>query len=243
MTTKKLYSRRQKNRIKKKTLKLLEGITRWMAIRSALDLRGYNDEIHDDGWLRFIYCCGYKSVALNWFKVDQDIKKMMAEIDDWDEPNFAVASATLINRFPDQHDYIFTGLQAQRGAGSIASVTLFIDRVNTLNEGTDSEREDFREQDQEAVNLLAQRGIDAATLEHLSELLTIIRKGTKGVPDMGPTPEDDREETFIRMKEWYDEWSTIARAVIKRRDYLIVLGLKKPKKSKSKEDPPILGIL
>ena len=38
------------------------------------------------------------------------------------------------------------------------------------------------------------------------------------------------------LKRYSDEWSTIARAVIKRRDYLIALGLSSPRRSKTETD-------
>ena len=160
------------------------------------------------------------------------MKKALAEIDAWDEPNFKIAAATLINRFPSQYEYVFSNLKAKRGPESLISVKTFVDRVLSLLNGSNPAREDQRDQDLEAVNLLAQRGIDTDTLNHLLELLTTVEQGTSEDFDIDPISEEDIDEAFNEMKEWYDEWSTIARAIITRKDYLIALGLRKPSKKK-----------
>ena len=50
--------------------------------------------------------------------------------------------------------------------------------------------------------------------------------------DIDLISEEEIDEAFNEMKEWYYEWSTIARAIITRKDYLIALDLRKPSKKK-----------
>ncbi len=43
--------------------------------------------------------------------------------------------------------------------------------------------------------------------------------------------------SLVALRAWYEEWSEIARAAIKRRDYLIRVGLAKRKSAKKAGKP------
>ena len=81
-------------------------------------------------------------------------------------------------------------------------VKAFLDRVQTLREGTDPEREDTREEDRAAVSTLEGRNIVGEEIE--SRLRGLIKEATRLVPE----PSDDKSaleehyETARRFSRW-----------------------------------------
>jgi hypothetical protein len=47
----------------------------------------------------------------------------------------------------------------------------------------------------------------------------------------------DRREALAKLRAWFDEWAATARAVIKKRSYLIRLGLAARKSPERPEEP------
>jgi hypothetical protein len=52
--------------------------------------------------------------------------------------------------------------------------------------------------------------------------------------------EAEYEEALLDLRDWYVEWAGIARLVVKRRDYLILLGLAERRASGGSEDLDIV---
>ena len=73
------------------------------------------------------------------------------------------------------------------------------------------------------------------------ELAALVAKTKVGAEDAKPSFRDSPEylELLFELRDWYVEWSGIARLTIKRRDYLIRLGLatKRPKDDLDIADP------
>jgi hypothetical protein len=60
---------------------------------------------------------------------DGAARAAIAELDEWDEPGFRRIAAALERLHPDAHAFVFAGLEAARGTGSVLSVTTLLDRV------------------------------------------------------------------------------------------------------------------
>ena len=101
---------------------------------------------------------------------------------------------------------------------------MFLARLAALEQGSDPARADARDSDQQAIALLAKRGLDAAERKRLSGLVQVA---------LGPTPalaaiqgtDNGRRDALLRLKLWYNEWATVAHATIHKRSHLIRLGL------------------
>jgi hypothetical protein len=155
----------------------------------------------------------------------------IAELDAWDEPNFRIARATLADEFPEQADHVFEGLEPSTGAGAIVSVKTMLDRLDDLENGKD--RKATRKVDHAALAKLAERGITPEERARLRKLLKI----ALGAPDTAvtaaePPAMNDAEQTAAKraLWGWLNEWSEVAKVLIKRRDFLIQLGFAKRKK-------------
>jgi hypothetical protein len=111
-------------------------------------------------------------------------------------------------------------------------MTKMLDRLDALEKGP--ERKSTRKADHAALATLAQRGI---TSDERARLRGLIETASHVMdpPDDGEESAANaaRNEALRKLRAWYDEWSETARAVIKRRDQLIRLGLAKRIKRKA----------
>lgn len=223
-----------------RALKFFGAVSTNPYIRAALNARGYTDAIHERAWSLVLKAAGFRQPLATLLQ-KPEAAAAMKELDLWDEPNFRVARAALLET-PDQLDHVFAGLEAQEGSGSVASVRTFLDRLDELE--SSPEREATRDVDHAALAKLADRRIGP---EERARLRGLIAAAT-GSPDpakLAPDPVKlEKEETMraeqraAKIELWmlYMEWSEIAKADIKRRDHLIQLGLAKRKEKKKQSE-------
>ncbi|WP_437334141.1 hypothetical protein [Sorangium sp. So ce394] len=149
-----------------------------------------------------------------------------AELDQWDEPNYARYGAALRRRFPDVHDYVFKDLAPSTGAAAVRGVATLLARLDALESGADPGRAGTKQSDKKAVAFLGPRGLDKAERKRLQGLVDVALGPTSPLPEQTELPETARRrEALVKLRGWFDEWSTTARAVVKKRGYLIRLGL------------------
>lgn len=139
----------------------------------------------------------------------------MAELDAWDEPNFARYGAALRRRFPSAYAYVFRDLKASTGSDAVAGVATFLARIKTLAEGSDPARSASVKDDAKAIALLETRGLEAKERKRLDALVKLALGPTESL-DALPTedPADERLAKLAQLKGWYDEWAATARAVV-----------------------------
>jgi hypothetical protein len=137
---------------------------------------------------------------------------------------FPVVRATLNASFPELADAFFQDLVQRRGAEAPLGVTAFLERVREL----ESTEAPFGTEGQRARALLAERGLSREVMNEgqqlLSEWVAIPES-----PVLSPAETDELELAIESAWEWYVEWSTIARAVLKRRRDWHALGLSSTK--------------
>ncbi len=193
-----------------------------------------------------------------WAEMDEDDP---GELVAWDEPNFRIISATLERRHAAQQAFVFHNLTAQVGSAAVLGVKALLDRLDALESSPD--REATRKEDHAALKTLAKRGHTKEERERLRQLVDVACAGTPDPMDEAEVEDEDDEaegdgadetdgagetddgdavvgsdthtKALLELYAWYKEWSEIARAVVKRRDYLIRLGLahRKPRKKVS----------
>lgn len=57
-----------------------------------------------------------------------------------------------------------------------------------------------------------------------------------------PISDAEREATLRKLYAWHNEWSTIARLVLTRRDHQIAVGIAKRRKAKKGEVPAVPAV-
>lgn len=122
---------------------------------------------------------------------------------------FTIAHATLRQRYPDVHAWLFKGLQpARTGSSLISSVRTFVKRIRQLASGKASVAKAQRARD-----LLATRGLTEAVLAEVDPWLKH-RVGSAGELSPVTSLPTDRASDLAELWNWYLEWSGVARAVI-----------------------------
>ena len=233
-----------------RALNFLSGVARNAGIQHLLATRGWGAADYEQGWSLLHQVAGYSPNGAPQPVAPTVASEAIAGIDAWDEPNFRIASSALRYRFPLQHDFLFAGdLQPARGPESILTVMTFLDRVDALESGKGRDKA-ARKDDLAAVSLLAKKGIHA---EERNRVRTLLEQATQaeGLATAGVViddqakaervPPEDQGQYEAALRElfyWLDEWTETARVVIKRRDYLIRLGLASPRRAKDGEAPP-----
>lgn len=149
-------------------------------------------------------------------ELEQEKGDVIQAIDDWDETGFELVRVALL-RFPEIRDRVLAGLSPGTGTDAVLAVGKLLERLTEL-EGSKEGRA--------ALAHLAARGVDQAARGRLRGLV----EAAMSIPDEAPSDAPEAyEATLLELRAWYEEWSGFARAVIKRRDVLIRLGLSAPK--------------
>lgn len=213
-----------------RVLPFLRAIATRVEIRSAMAACGYTQAEHERGWKLLLDVSGYTTPSFP-VTADQKARAAIAELDGWDEPGFRRIRAALGRLHPEQEAFVFEGMAPGSGAASVVSVAMMLDRLDALESGAD--RAATRDADHAALATLSQRGIDGSERARLRELVNIAKTANLPVVTVSTAMPSDRLEKLKELHAWFADWSETARAVIRRRDYLIFMGLAKRKRVKA----------
>lgn len=195
-------------------LTFLVGIGMLPTVRALLNDRGYDAVEHRRGWTLL------ERAANRPFDdsvTDETISSAIVELDTWDEPGFRLVRAGL-TRHPAQRAFVLDGIGPTTGSAVVINISKLLDRLTALEDTPEGRA---------ALDTLAKRGVDAAERKRLAALVKTAKTGSTSVPTADELAGDDAayEQTLLEGREWFDEWSEIARLCVKRRDHLIRLGL------------------
>lgn len=206
-----------------KASQFLFAVGRGPTILNALRKVGYTQKLHQEGWA-LVNAASRKDIDES--ATDRRVDDALQLLDDWDESGIAITRAAL-TQFPEIRDRVLQGLQPIAGPGAALNVEAILSR---LEDEKDSAR------GKAALKRLAESGIDAAAREELGRLVAIA-KGSKSFESAIATEEED-DRALLALRDWYYEWSEIARQVVKRREHLIRLGLAERRAGEPKDGEP-----
>ncbi len=220
--------------------RLLGAIGAEPSIRTSLHLAGMQDEDIIEGRNLLLACLAAPSASpiVTETEASRSQREAVVELDEWDEPNFARYQAALVRRFPAQARFVFDKLSAARGIDAVRGVATFKARVEALRDGSDPNRTATRKEDRKAFELLEQRGLTAKHLKHLSALVETALGPTTPLEQTRAAHDEARRKALLELKLWVNEWSAVARASIKKRSYLIRLGLANRRHAVKETDAP-----
>jgi hypothetical protein len=219
-----------------RSLKFLSALSKSAIIHAALAARGYTEPDHQEGWELLLQVTGFRRPRAA-APESTSARDAAVEIDAWDEPNFRLIRAALDRRHPEQSLFVFEGLAASTGDGAVIGVATLLDRLDALEKSP--ERKATRKADHAALATLTKRGIGEAERARLRALVVTATTAAKTDDDASDAADEaPSNEALMKLHAWYGEWSEVARAVIKRRDHLIRLGLAKRKKTAKGEPGP-----
>ena len=223
---KKLPSHRTVNRTRERGFAMLVMLGVSETIRNNMQVLGYSDEDHQQGWELLRNFCQLRRPDLGKYIMESkraymdELKKLVAD-------TIARAFAGLGHHFPEQERFIRSRLPEQEGANAVLLTESFMESVKVLDEGTAPEREALRDEDRLAVTLLRERRI----LDERAELrLTLLLNEVKA-PDMGDGPGEEAaylelyRTRFEAFQAWVKDWSRTALIGLSDRRHLISMGL------------------
>jgi hypothetical protein len=191
-------------------------------VRTILRLKGYNAAEHRRGWA-LLEQLGNRELESSI--TAKDVADAVAAIDNWDEPNLRLIRAAL-TRHPEARESVLAGISPVSGPGAVITVAKVLKRLDALSESKEGRA---------ALATLSERGLDEAERKRMAALVKVAKAGNVGADDddaalkaaaeAAAKESADYEQALIELRQWWDEWSEIARLNISRRDYLIRLGL------------------
>jgi len=196
-----------------------------LTIRAALQRRGYTPQVHQQGWT-LLHTAGNVSPQGEITAIDSEVANAVAELDAMDRDMIELIDATLSRRFPDQAKVLIDGLVPATGMRAVYNIDHIVRGAKALRSAPD--RKATRKQDKAALDLLAERGLTTAEFDRLAQLVAVATSAPEVEP-LDPGEGKAADERYVRARGdlwvWYNEWSRIAKTVLKRRDYLMQLGL------------------
>jgi len=214
---------------------LLRGIGTMKLVRDALRPLGYTAEEHARGWGLLHRCSGFVEGEA---PEDTGVADTIAAIDAWDEPTFTIAEVALRHRHPAQHAFVFRDLKPARGVAAVVGARTFLSRLDALESAP--ERSATRAADHAALATLAARGI---TPDERSRVWAMVRAAEVFTDDVttgdGEASAAAQQARLREARAFYEEWSTLVRMRVTRRDFLIRLGLAQRKAPAATEEKPV----
>lgn len=213
-----------------RTAKFLGAIGTNLSIRAAMTGIGYTDAHHAKGWALLHAASGYTPTGSPEVTVDEAVRNAITTLDNEDEDLFRVARATLSHNFRKQATTVLDGIAAAEGSASVVNLKKLVERIRALGKSTAAD-------DKAAAAELANRKLGDAALTRLEGLIATAEKAPNVAPadTSAAAAADEKHVANLRaLRTWYEEWSEMARAAVKRRDHLIQLGLAKRKTPKKK---------
>jgi hypothetical protein len=222
----KSYQQQQLESTPERALPFLRAIATNQQIRYAMIGAGYSDAEQADGWQLLLAATGYSPEKSN-VDADARARQALTELDNWDETGFRRIHAALERLHPEQDAFVFAGLEVSRGPAAILGVSKLLTRLAQLENGSEAERA--------AIATLTKRGITKELREHLRGLVTVAQTVTDDLPQTATVLTEAQQKALEALAAWHKDWSETARAVIRRRDHLILMGLAKRKSRKDDE--------
>jgi hypothetical protein len=222
----KSYQQQQLEAAPERALLFLRGVATNQQIRFAMASGGYGDAEQAEGWQLLLAASGYAPQKPGQ-DADAAARQAIVELDDWDEAGYRRIHAALQRLHPEQDAFVFAGLEANRGPSAVLGVAILLDRLDQLQGGSEADRA--------AIATLEKRGITASVREHLRGLVALAQAAKAGDAPVAESVPTAQQQALEALYAWHRDWSETARAVIRRRDHLILMGLAKRRSRKDDE--------
>lgn len=209
-----------------------------LPIRARLALGGYRDEDHEEGLRLFTQACALQGAVT---ADDDATAAAAAALLDWTQKHRVRLRSALRRLHPEWIDLFPEHAPADAPSAALA-VSVLLDRLDALSEQAAScrtlneipERASTRRSESSAVLLqtLARRGLDDAERKRLQGWVLAASSAVTPPPDVT----HEASARMLALYEWHRDWTTCARELIERRDWLIRLGIQR-QKSRRREEP------
>jgi hypothetical protein len=140
-----------------------------------------------------------------------------AELDEWAVRNLNRFEAPVQRQHP-KYAGLFSGLDASAARSGAIAGAMLLDGQSNLEQ-----RSRRSSPGSAVIATLTRRGLTGAEHDRPSALVDVTRRAP-AVPEETTFSKEHREPELLALYSWYRDWSLNARAVIRRKDYLISHG-------------------
>lgn len=186
------------------------------SVAGELARYGFAQATLDEGWALLRSVAGDRLEAVPSSPTSDEV----AELDAWENRWFPIVGAVLKRHHPVEHAQVFNNLTQTEGAEVVLSVGTLLSRLDALAAGPSGAA---------VQDTLVRHGFTAEVMAKARLLMTRIMQVSQ---QPGPGTATSPEELSLReraMWDFYLQWSTIARSVIRDRKMLRQLGFLKPR--------------
>lgn len=200
----------------------LFGLSRTPTALNQLRRVGYTKAEHDRG---FALVNALATKEIDETVTDREVDEAVRALDEWDEKGIGFIRAALTG-FPEVRDAVLEGIAPIAGLGAVLNVEKILARL-TAAEGTEPGRA--------ALERLSRGMFGPDERAELAALLATA-KGS-GAFDADVVTDEAYERNLLALRDWYYEWSEIARQLVTRREQLIRMGLAERRSATTGELP------
>jgi hypothetical protein len=221
-----------------RAVSFLRGIGTTPAIRIVMRARGYTLADHVEGWRLVQAASGFIAGEDEEVLSDAEVTAAIAELNGIDEDLFRIVRSAA-RKHADAVAFIVAGIAPVDGPDAVLGVETILARLRALESG--SERKATRKADAKALATLAERGLDGDERKRLAALVATAKTlHEDSIPDADAEAQMQAEHVAAldELRAWFDEWTEVARASVKRRDHLIRIGLAERRVSTKAEPAP-----
>lgn len=218
----------------KKTLRFYNGV-RTPAVFAAISPYGLTRDVLAEGAGRLEKAANLRKQEL---VSEGEAPDLTARAEGYQSLWIPITRATLNGSYPELGQAFCDGMVQRKGAEAPLGVTTLVTRVEEL----ESPNSPWGPNSAAARQRLNERGLTPAVVNDGKGLLTEWRDVSESpvVSAAEAATSDDFEQAIESAWDWYVEWSTIARAVLKSKRHLHALGLS-PRRAKEIEELPALA--
>lgn len=201
----------------------LRTIARSDVIRATMHKGGYGPAEHSEGRQLLNAVCEYPRVALD-YSADERARSALNAIDQYVRAHFARYRAAVDRYFPNL-TYLFPLLTCRDPAAALQAMHALL---NWLNEAESADKN-------QVVQILAQRGLDLDERHHLAKLAELASSVDDPETTYDNPGNNTRDQVLLALYRWYSDWTTTARALLKRKDHRNSLGIgeRQPRRSEA----------
>jgi hypothetical protein len=201
-------------------------------VNKQLATVGYDRAAHLEGWSLF-YQVSNAGPSHSVESPENISSKAIADIKAWIVQGFRRVRATLDRKWPDVSKFVFADIDGTNN-GPVFEMATFLDRIDDLEKSP--ERKATRKQDHAALEALSSRGLNDVVFKQLRTLLNEVQV-VQAAPVTGSV--DAGTDAVTELYLWLRDWREQARAVVKNKSQLRMLGIggKRAKKSATTTAP------
>lgn len=200
-------------------------------INKQLATVGYDRAAHLEGWSLF-YQVSNAGPSHPVESPENVSNKAIGEIKSWIVQGFRRVRAALDRKWPDVSKFVFADIDGSSN-GPVFELATFLDRISDLEKSP--ERKATRKQDHAALEALSSRGLNDVVFKQLRALLNEAQV-VQAAPVSSP---DARTDAVVELYLWLRDWRETARAVVKNKSQLRMLGIAGKRAKKNATTTPV----